>query len=178
MAIKQKGPGLSETEAYSILRNDRRRGVIKYLRSSVGDVSLGELAEWIAERETDSSPPPRKKRESVYNALHQTHLPKLDEREIIEYDKRGKRVELNDTRNINRYMNVVNSYGITWGEYYRSIGLIALLVLLAAELNAPMLSQVDTLLWLTAFFVLIAASTIYQLRDQIWLYFQRVRQKP
>lgn len=178
MAIRQQqGPNLSETEAYSILRNDRRREVIRYLQSTVGDVSLGELAERIAERESGTSPPPRNKRESVYNALHQTHLPKLDEREIVEYDERGKRVELTDTKNIHRYMDVVTSYGITWGEYYRSIGLIALLLLLAAELNAPLISAVDTLLWLSGFFVLIAASTLYQLRGHISVLYKRLRQR-
>lgn len=175
MAIRDRTvPTLNETEAYNILRNDRRRHVIRYLQGTVGDVSLGELAEWIAERETNESPPPRKKRESVYNALHQTHLPKLDERKIVEYDRRGKRVALNDTRNLHRYMDVVTEYGITWGEYYRSIGLIALLVLLAVQLDAPLFAAVDPLLWVSGFLVLIAASTVYQLRSQIWLYYRRL----
>jgi hypothetical protein len=176
MAIRERRPGLSETEAYNILRNDRRRHVLDYLRASVGDVALGDLAEWIAERETDQSPPPRSKRESVYNALHQTHLPKLDDREIVEYDERGKRVALNDTRNLHRYMNVVTDYGITWGEYYRSVGLLALLVLLAADLGAPVLSSVDSVLWVSLFLVIIAASTGYQLRAQLRLAARRLRE--
>lgn len=175
MAIRDRtAPRLNETEAYNILRNDRRRHVIRYLQTRVGDVPLGELAEWIAERETETSPPPRKKRESVYNALHQTHLPKLDEQKIVDYDRRGKRVELNDTRNLHRYMDVVMEYGITWGEYYRTIGLTALLVVLAVQLDAPLLSQVDPLLWVSGFLVLIAASTVYQLRSQLWLAYRRL----
>jgi len=176
MAIRQQqGPTISETEAYNILRNDRRREVIRHLQLNVGAVSLNDLAEKIAERESGTSPPPRNKRQSVYNSLHQTHLPKLDKREIIEYDQRGKRVELNDTRNIHRYMNVMTSYGITWGEYYRTIGLVALLVLLATELNAPVIGSVDMLLWLSVFLLLIGASTLYQVHDHLYLLYRRIR---
>ena len=175
MAIgDRRGHDLSETEAYNILRNDRRRQVIRYLHGTVGDTTLSELAEWIAERESGESPPPRNIRESVYNSLHQTHLPKLDEREIVAYDSNRKTIELDEAKDVSRYMDVVTEYGVTWGEFYRTLGLLSLVVVLAARLDAPLVSDVDILLWLSLFLLLIAASTVYQLRRQLLGYYRRL----
>lgn len=162
---------LAETEIHDILRNNRRRRVIEHLQESVGTVTLRELAETIAAHESGDSPAPRPVRESVYNSLHQTHLPKLDDEGVIEYDEHRKTIELRPgARDVNVYMEVVMKYGITWADYYRTVATLALALMVAAELGTPFVSTVPTLLWASFMLFLVAASTAYQLWTRRWTY--------
>lgn len=173
----QKERILSEQDVHEILRNDRRKATIQELQRTIGDVSLRRLAESIAEYETGESPPPRNIRESVYNALHQTHLPKLDRQGIVDYDKNRKTVSLRrDAREINPYMDVflLESPRITWAAYYRSVAVGGFLTLLAAELKLPVVSAIDSILWASLFLVVIALSTTYQLRGYRWVLIERL----
>ncbi|SDM76357.1 hypothetical protein SAMN04487949_2529 [Halogranum gelatinilyticum] len=167
--------GLLETEIHDILRNDRRRAVLKHLRQTTSDVTLRDLAEGIAEIETGESPPPKNIRESVYNSLHQTHLPKLDERGVISYDKNRKTIALEErARAVNIYMEVVTKYGITWADYYRGIATLSLLTVLAVTIGVPGLSEAGTLLVTSGFLLVVALSTLYQLWTQRWLYLRQL----
>ena len=168
-------PTLPETDIHDILRNERRRHVIEHLKGSNGTVTLRDLAEAIAERETGTSPPPRNIRESVYNSLHQTHLPKLDRRDVIAYDEQRKTITLlPEARNLDVYMEVTNRYGITWGEYYRALGVLALMTVLAAELSLPLIADVGTLAWTSIFLAIVAISTTYQLWTHRWVYLRQI----
>jgi hypothetical protein len=84
---------LDRTQIYDVLSNERRSMVLDLL-SAEEPRDLGSLAELIAAEETGEDPPPRKKRTSVYVTLHQTHLPKLAELDVVEYDDREKVVSL------------------------------------------------------------------------------------
>jgi len=84
---------LDETERHEVLSNERRRRVLELLHDRTPR-ELSVLAEEVAAAETDQRPPPRNKRNSVYITLHQTHLPKLDGLDIVEYDDREKVVTL------------------------------------------------------------------------------------
>jgi hypothetical protein len=84
---------LDETEIHDVLSNERRRRVLVHLHERAPQ-ELSVLAEEIAAEETEQRPPPRNKRNSVYITLHQTHLPKLDDLGIVEYDDRKKTVAL------------------------------------------------------------------------------------
>ncbi|MBX0324332.1 hypothetical protein EGH21_14980 [Halomicroarcula sp. F13] len=168
---------LSEQDVHEILRNERRRAVIQQLQRTIGEASLRTLAERIAEYETGESPPPRNIRQSVYNSLHQTHLPKLDRQGIIDYDKNRKSVSLRrDAREVNPYMDVFlfDSYRFTWAEYYRSVAVIGFLTLLAVEIGTPIVSAIDSVLWASLFLVAVALSTAYQLRGYRWVLLDRL----
>jgi hypothetical protein len=165
--------GIDRGEVHEILRNDRRRATIEVLREKLGAVSLRALSETIAEREVGESPPPRNVRESVYNSLHQTHLPKLDDRGIIEYDRDRKTVQLEEgARDVYVHMEVVNRYGITWADYYRSLGVLALMSIVAAGLGTPFLASIEPMLIASFFLVIFALSTARQLWANRWLYLQ------
>jgi hypothetical protein len=78
----------SREEVFDAVKNLRRRYVLYYLQRYGDPVELGELAEQVAAWENDTtvsdvSPGQRK---SVYSALHQTHLPKLESAEVLRYD--------------------------------------------------------------------------------------------
>ncbi|WP_276258511.1 DUF7344 domain-containing protein [Haloglomus litoreum] len=169
--LSRYGDAIDRSEVYEILRNDRRRATIEVLRKKLGSVSLRALSEAIAERETGESPPPRNVRESVYNSLHQTHLPKLDERGVIEYDRDRKTVQLEDgAREVYVHMEVVNEYGITWADYYRSLGVLALMTIVAGSLGTPFLESIDPVFIASFYLVLFALSAARQLWVNRWLY--------
>lgn len=171
MAITDRYEGIPETEIHDLLRNERRRQVIKHLQDTVGKMTLGDLAENIAEHETGESPPPKNIRNSVYNSLHQTHLPKLDNRGIVEYESDRKTIRLTEeARSVDVYMEVVTPYGITWSEYYSMLGTLSLSVVLAALIEVPVLSAVDSVLWVSVFLVVFGVSIGYQLWTDRWVY--------
>jgi len=158
-------------EVHDVLRNDRRRRVLQYLKRKLDPVSLRDLAEWLASREAGESSPPKKLRQSVYNSLHQTHLPKMDETGIVEYDRDRKTVALGErARDVDIYMDVVTRYGFTWGQYYRTLGVVGLFVTVAADANAPVFAELPTLLVTSVFLALFALSTVYQLWSRRWFY--------
>ncbi len=109
----------------------------------------------------------------MYNSLHQTHLPKLDRKGVIQYDKNRKVVELSDeARNINRYLDMTAPFGLTWGEFYRTIGTIGLLAVVLSLIEAPLIAAVPPLLLASSFLAIIAVSTAAQLWRNRWFYLQ------
>lgn len=171
MAIASRKGGIDESKIYDLLRNERRRQVLKHLRQSLGSMSLRDLARHIACDETGESPPPKNIKRSVYNSLHQTHLPKLDRQGIVQYDKNRKVVSLSDgARNINRYLDMTAPFGLTWGEFYRTLGTIGLLLVVLSMVNVPVLGWIPPLLLATTFLAVIAVSTIVQLWRNRWFY--------
>ncbi|MUW15476.1 hypothetical protein GJ633_13160 [Halorubrum sp. CBA1125] len=175
MAITDRYDKLTETEIHDLLRNERRRQVIKHLQDTVGETTLRDLAETIAERETGESPAPKNIRNSVYNSLHQTHLPKLDSRGIVEYDSDRKTIRLTeDARSVDVYMEVVTPYGITWSEYYGTLGILSLFVVFAALIGVPVISRIDPVVWVSIFLFAFAASLGYQLWTDRWMFLHAV----
>jgi len=169
---------LPEGEIHEILANQRRRATIRHLSVTRegGRTSLRELSETIAARETGESPPPRTTRESVYNSLHQTHLPKLEELGVVTYDREAREVQLRErARDVNRYMEVRTEHGLTWSEIYRTIGVVGLTVVVLALAEVPPASWVTPLLWATGFLLVFVITTSYQLWVNRWLVVRALR---
>ncbi|WP_408958563.1 hypothetical protein [Natrinema sp. 74] len=82
-------------DIYHLLQTKRRRDVLRYLQDAEGQVRLRELAEQIAawEQETTVDNLQSDERQRVYISLYQSHLPKLDNHGIVDYDKDRGRVE-------------------------------------------------------------------------------------
>ncbi len=132
---------LPETEIHDILRNDRRRNVIRVLQEHNTAVSLQELTDEVAIRETGETPPPEGTRDSVYVSLHQTHLPKLDDAGVIDYDTEDKTITLRPSmRRVSAYMD--GRSPSPWLTYYRGLGLIGLVSVTLATVNVPPLASV------------------------------------
>jgi hypothetical protein len=155
---------IAESDIYHLLSNSRRRETLTVLWRHSDAMTLRELSELIAASEADLSPAPRPLRESVYNALHQTHLPKLDAFGLVDYDPDRKLVRpCRESRQLFRYMDTVTSLGVTWGEYYRALGIVGLFAVVAALAEVPGFAAVDPLVYATGALALFAVSTCYQL---------------
>ena len=141
--------------------------VLEQLSETEGPTSLRELSERVAERETETTPAPRDIRRSVYVSLQQTHLPKLDELGIIDYDSGEQMVELDQHADeLTIYMEFVPTYGISWAEYYAAVSLIGLLGIAAAQIGVPVLGGLSSWLWGLLVLVLVLGSAVYQMTRQ------------
>lgn len=169
---------LDEGQIHEVLRNSRRRLALQALRESDDTATVGDLSERVAARETGEEPPPRDKRQSVYVSLHQTHLPKLDELGIAEYNDDNKEVELNNrVEEVEVYMEVVPQYGLSWGEFYFGLALLGLLTTLAVSIGVPGISGVGGIVLAAGFFLLLMLASAYHVyTQQDRILFQRLRE--
>ncbi|RKD89140.1 DUF7344 domain-containing protein [Halopiger aswanensis] len=76
-------------ELFHLLQNERRRLVLRYLRGTEGPVRMRDVAEQVAawEHDTTVEQLTSKQRQRVYIPLYQSHLTKLDEAGVIDYQK-------------------------------------------------------------------------------------------
>lgn len=153
---------LDPSQIHNILRNDRRRAVIKHVKRSEEPLAVDTLAEHIASVETEESPPPRDVRKSVYVSLHQTHLPKLDELDIIEYDQRDQQIELRErVGEVEVYMEVAPEDGVSWATYYFGVSVLGVLTLTGVQFDLVFVSSFSVAFWAWYFFVLFGVSALY-----------------
>jgi hypothetical protein len=82
-------------QVFEILKNKRRRAVLRYMQTVEDEVRLGELAEQIAgwECDKDVSQISSSERKRVYVGLYQCHLPKMDDADVIDFDQSRGTVE-------------------------------------------------------------------------------------
>lgn len=87
-------------QIFEILSNERRRLVLRYLQTRSEDERVGfrELVDQVAAWENDATiqEVDSSDRKCVYTALRQTHLPKLDTFDVIEYDHQRGTLEPNE----------------------------------------------------------------------------------
>jgi hypothetical protein len=157
-------PTLSDDDLHHILRNSRRRAALHYLGTSWGPTTVRDLSEVVAARETGERPPPRDVREAVYISLHQNHLPTLAEHDIVEYDRDRKEVvPRKGAAAVGRHLAAISGTGVTWDEYYRLLGILALTLVACSAAGLPLVSAVPVAGWAVGFLATFALSTVYQL---------------
>lgn len=113
---------LDRDEVFEMLSNQRRRWVLHYLKQQGEDrVDLRTLVDSVSswEYETPAAELPWKKRKRVYTSLRQSHLPRLDESGVIEYDRNRGEVALTDeARKLQLYLEYVPEDDIPWSHCY------------------------------------------------------------
>lgn len=154
---------LTDVEIHDVLSNERRLRALSVLREEEGEVSVRELARRIAEEETTESPPPREARHSAYVSLHQTHLPKLDELGVVDYDLQAKTVSLAArAEEVTVHMAAVPKYDLSWNEYYAGLAILGLALVLGAKGGVPVLADVGAVPTAAAGFAAIIAAGLYR----------------
>ena len=80
---------IPKDELFHLLQNERRRMVLRYLRGTEGPVRMRDVAEQVAawEHDTTVEELTSKQRQRVYIPLYQSHLTKLDEAGVIDYQQ-------------------------------------------------------------------------------------------
>jgi hypothetical protein len=87
---------LSLDTIFEILKNQRRRYVLQYLRDADGTVQLNELADQVAAWENDKpvNLVSSNERKRVYVGLYQCHLTKMNDSNVIDFDQYRGSVEV------------------------------------------------------------------------------------
>ncbi|WP_192498385.1 DUF7344 domain-containing protein [Halorussus halophilus] len=80
---------LSTDQTFHLLQTQRRRDALWYLKQHDGPVEMSDMAEQVAAWEYDTTVPElhSNQRQRVYIGLYQTHLPKLDQAGVIDYNQ-------------------------------------------------------------------------------------------
>lgn len=131
---------LSSDLVFEILCNARRRMVLYYLRQEGEPVTVEELAREIAAMENGVSLDEltRQQRKRVYVSLYQTHLPKLEDTGIIEYDEDGNDVKLtNRAHEMDSYLLPSSPSETPWQKYYFVLAAVSGLVFGLSYLGVP-----------------------------------------
>jgi len=81
---------------FDTLRNKRRRLAIEYLRRKDASIDLSELTEYIAAVENNKpvAQLTSSERKRVYVSLYQTHIPKMENVGILEFEQDRKGIDL------------------------------------------------------------------------------------
>lgn len=123
-----------QEEIFEVLSNERRRYVLAYLKQHEnGEVDFGTLVTNVAALENDTSVEQvtSSDRKSVYVGLRQSHLPKMDDYGLVEYDSDRGTIELTEAAEHARmYLEYVPENDIPWCYHY--LGLSALFGVMAA----------------------------------------------
>ncbi|NKE37607.1 ArsR family transcriptional regulator [Natronococcus sp. JC468] len=139
---------LSKDVIFELLKNRRRREVLTYLLEADETVTLGELAEQIAawENDTDVNALSSDQRKRVYVALYQTHLPKMDDAGIVEYDQDRGLITLADNADLlMMYLDTDTHQQDRWDRWYAALSVLGIVVVAAATVGVPPLAAVPTL---------------------------------
>lgn len=136
---------LSASDVYDLLSNARRRYVLCHLmersKASVRELSR-RIAAW--ENDVEVSVVSSKQRKRVYTALHQTHLPRLDEFGVVEYDRDRGEVYARERLNIfEPYLERDEPDGHDWPRYYAGIGVATMVLAVGIIGGVPVLSAIQ-----------------------------------
>lgn len=114
-------------QVFEILKNSRRREVLRYLDDGEGNVSLSDMAEHVAAIENDTTVRELSstQRKRVYVGLYQSHLPKMDDVGVVNFDQNRGRIELeNSADQLYEYLDG-ESRDDGWHRYYMTVSLVS-----------------------------------------------------
>ena len=159
---------LSRDQVFDILSSPRRRYVLYYLREYGGPVELTDLAEKLAAWENDTTveelPPQARKR--VYVSLYQTHVPKLQEAGLIEYDSDSGQLSLSERESpVDPYLGEQTA-DRPWYWYYLAVTVASAGLFVGVVAGVVPVSLTITVgLIMGAFLLLAAVRTVVGYRD-------------
>jgi len=168
---------MSPDLVFEILSNTRRRMVLYYLREYSGSATVQELASQIAalENEIPVSDLTRQQRKRVYVSLYQTHLPKLEQTGIIEYDDEREEVFLTDrVGEIDSYLTPATGSEYSWQLHYLALSVIGGSLLVLSFAGAPVIETISSLVLGLALMIAFGLSAVVQ----YWQQQKRQRELP
>jgi len=163
---------LSKEEIFDVLQNQRRRYVLQYLKRYDEPVSLSDLATQVAawEYRTPVEDVTNEQKKRVYTTLQQTHLDRMEDAGIIEYDNEENLVNRTPhTEELTVYLEIVPSTEFPWREFYLSLGAVSCAIVVALWTNLYPLTLLSPLQWatvITGAFTLSAVYHTYQGADK------------
>jgi len=155
---------LSKGEIFDVLQNQRRRYVLEYLKRFDEPVELSDLARQVAawEYQTPVEDVTNDQKKRVYTTLQQTHLCKMEEAGIVEYDSDANTVARTPyTEDMTVYLEIVPGSEFPWREFYLSLGSISCAVVAALWTGLFPLTLLTPLEWATVIAATFTVSAAY-----------------
>lgn len=121
---------LSCEEAFVVLSNRRRRFTLDCLAASGESVDLRTLSTRVAARENETEPADvnAQQRKRTYTALRQTHLPKMDDLDVVHFDAARGVIEPTDRiYQLESYLDQVTRPDLPRGEFYLALSVVVAL---------------------------------------------------
>lgn len=146
---------LNRDVVFDLLNSSRRRMVLSYLREHGREITVTELAGQIAamEHDTDVESLSREQRKRVYVSLYQTHIPKLADAGVVDYDPETGTVEPTERiGDIDAYLAPGPTDGYPWHLHYLALSAVGLLAFALLVAGVPPIAAIPP----TALGVLVA----------------------
>lgn len=124
---------------FDILSNSRRRLVLSRLREVGGESTTSDLAEYIAAIENDKPQEEltSQERKRVYVGIYQTHLPKMDDADVVDVDDRGAVTLGRNADAVYQFLETSDGDDSPWPRYYAAHTGLSGVALVAAWLFFP-----------------------------------------
>jgi len=137
------------TDVFDVLSNRRRRYTLYHLRQRADHrASIRELSRRVAawEQRADPEGITYEDRKSAYTSLSQSHLPKMHEAGLVEFDPEEGVVRLTETgADVEVYLETVRGNELPWYRYFLLLSLLSVAVVVAAATGVPGLAAVPGL---------------------------------
>ena len=159
---EQEGP-LSRDTIFTMLSNQRRRYVIHFMKRNPGPIRIRDLAQQVAawENGIEIEELTYKQRKRVYTSLHQTHLPKLNDAGVVEYDRdRGTIALASGAAELDIYLDVVSKNDIPWSDFYLGLSAVSLALVVAAWVDVVPFSSIPDLVYVVCLALLFTATSL------------------
>ena len=113
--LRRSRDPIPREEIFELLSNERRRGAIHYLKREHSEAPVEELVDAVVDWEQGDRP----SRASVYSSMVQTHLPRMAEVGVVEYDREANLVRPTaKLQEVQLYLEYSPRYDIPWAEFY------------------------------------------------------------
>jgi DNA-binding transcriptional ArsR family regulator len=168
-----KSAPVSQDTVFDILSNARRRYVLYYLRKAEEPVELSDLARELAAWENETGPEDLtdQQQKRVYVSLYQTHIQKLADAGMVDYDKDTGLVSLAEgAEELRGYLGQESEPAdpMQWQRWYVLIAVAGGALYALVALDVPIFGLLPELLAglaiLVAFSALTAAHYIHSMR--------------
>lgn len=160
--MESKESHLSQDVVFDVLSSPRRRYVLYYLRTVDEPVKLTDLADKVAAWENEVAPEDisEKERKRVYVSLYQTHVPRLDDAGIIQYDKESGNIVLSEEATaIDEYLESGEG-DVQWEKIYLSLAAASTVLLVAIAVDLPVVGEIPEVLAAVLVISVFVATTI------------------
>lgn len=136
---------ISEEDIYELLSNRRRRFLIHAIKRADDPLDVSELSRYITAWELDMEPAevPYDERHNVHSTLRRTHLPKLEEKNVVTVGEDGVVRPAPALRELDIYVEVLRGREIPWNLYYLGLSTFSVLLLIAVQIGVPGLGSLS-----------------------------------
>jgi len=166
--MDQNNTELTRDRVFDILSSPRRRYVLYFLRTEPNPIQLTDLAEHVAAWENDTTVEElsTQQRKRVYVSLYQTHLPKLAEAGLVDYDEETGAVAIDAKATELDPLLGEGGDGPAWYRYYFALAVAGAALIGVSLLGAAIPNMVLAAAVVGSFLLLTLVHGLYNWRQE------------